>query len=80
MYLADKYVYDEEHYMQKATGWMLREAAKKKPEIVKRFVLKHIHMPAICFSYATERDLKDLRKVRQLKKLKSDKGGFFWGR
>ena len=78
MKLAEKYVNDREPYMQKATGWMLREAAKKKPEIVKRFVLKNIHMPAICFSYCTERDLKDLRKVRQLKKLKDDKRGIFW--
>jgi 3-methyladenine DNA glycosylase AlkD len=81
MYLAEKYLYDKEHYMQKATGWMLREAAKQKPEIVKKFVLKHINMPAICFSYTTERDLKDLRKVRKIKKLTSDKGGrfLFWG-
>tara|TARA_Y100000310_G_scaffold3354_2_gene4294 strand:+ start:2420 stop:3142 length:723 start_codon:yes stop_codon:yes gene_type:complete len=77
MYLADKYVYDDEPYIQKATGWMLREAAKQKTEIVKKFVLKHIHMPAICFSYATERDLKDLRKVRKLKKLGGDKSARF---
>jgi len=60
---------------------MLREAGKIKPEIVKRFILKHIHMPAICFSYATERDLKDLRKVRRLKRLEIDKRGrFLWWR
>ena len=83
MHLAEKYIYDKEHYMQKATGWMLREAAKQKPELVKKFVLKHIHMPAICFSYATERDLKELRKVRKLKRLSSDKRGkgfLFWGK
>ena len=78
MRLAGDYVHDTEDYIQKATGWMLREAAKKKPDVVKRFVLKHINMPGICFSYCTERDLKDLRKIRQLKKLKSDKRGFFW--
>ncbi len=78
MKLAEKYIDEKEPYMQKATGWMLREAGKKKPEVVKKFVLKHIHMPAICFSYATERDLKDLRKVRRLKKLSEDKRGFFW--
>ncbi len=82
MELAEHYVHDSEDYIQKATGWMLREAAKQKPEVVKRFVLKHIHMPAICFSYATERDLKDLRKVRKLKRLSSDKrakGFLSWG-
>ena len=83
MKLAENYVQDREDYIQKATGWMLREAAKQKPEIVKRFVLKHIRMPAICFSYATERDLKELRKVRKLKKLGADKRAkrfLFWGR
>ena len=68
--LAEKYVKDEEPYIQKATGWMLREAAKQEPELIKKFVLKNIHMPPICFSYATERELKELRKVRRLKKLK----------
>ena len=68
--LAEDYVEDTEPYIQKATGWMLREAGKQKPEIIKKFILKHIHMPPICFSYATERELKDLRKVRRLKKLK----------
>ncbi len=79
MKLAEIYVHDREPYIQKATGWMLREAGKQKPEIVKRFILKHIHMPAICFSYATERDLKDLRKVRKLKKLGGNKSRrFLW--
>tara|TARA_Y100000310_G_scaffold343264_1_gene450069 strand:+ start:875 stop:1603 length:729 start_codon:yes stop_codon:yes gene_type:complete len=77
MNLAEKYVHENEDYIQKATGWMLREAAKQKTEAVKRFVLKHIHMPPICFSYATERDLKDLRKVRRLKKLSGDKRARF---
>ena len=80
MKLAEDYINDKEDYIQKATGWMLREAGKQKPEIVKRFVLKHIHMPSICFSYATERDLKELRKVRRLKKLSEDKRGFLWWR
>jgi len=81
MKFAEEYVHDKEDYIQKATGWMLREAAKQKPEMVKKFVLKHIHMPAICFSYATERDLKDLRKVRRLKKLGRDKRArFLWWR
>jgi 3-methyladenine DNA glycosylase AlkD len=77
MSLAEEYIKDNEDYIQKATGWMLREAAKQKTESVKRFVLKHIHMPPICFSYATERDLKDLRKVRKLKKLSGDKRARF---
>jgi 3-methyladenine DNA glycosylase AlkD len=68
--LAEEYIKDIEPYIQKATGWMLREAGKQKPEIVKRFILKNMDMPPICFSYATERDLKELRKLRKIKKLR----------
>jgi len=68
MKLAEKYVNDTQPYIQKATGWMLREAGKQNPDIVRRFILKNLHMPAIEFSYATER-MKDLRKLRQMKKL-----------
>ena len=71
MNFAEKYVKDKEPYIQKATGWMLREAGKQKPEIVRRFVLKNMYMPPITFSYATERELKGLRKLRKLKKLKN---------
>lgn len=67
MKLAEDYIDDTEPYIQKATGWMLREAGKQKPEAVKRFILRHMHMPPIAFSYATERDLKDLRKLRKIK-------------
>ena len=79
MELAEQYLSDKEDYIQKATGWMLREAGKQKPEVVKRFILKHVHdMFPICFSYATEH-MKDLRKVRKLKKFKEDRRGFlFW--
>ena len=72
MKLAEDYINDLEPYIQKATGWMLREAGKKEPEIVKKFILKHIHMPSIAFSYATEQMI-DLRKVRRFKKLKRTK-------
>jgi len=72
MKLAEDYINDTEPYIQKATGWMLREAGKKEPEIVKKFILKHIHMPSIAFSYATEQMI-DLRKVRRFKKLKKTK-------
>lgn len=70
MKLAEKYIKDKEPYIQKATGWMLREAGKQKSEIVRRFVLKNLNMPPIIFSYATERELKGLRKLRKMKKVK----------
>lgn len=71
MRLAEDYINDKENYIQKSTGWMLREAGKQKPEIVKRFILKHMQMPPIAFSYATEK-MMELRKLRKLKKLKDN--------
>jgi 3-methyladenine DNA glycosylase AlkD len=65
MKLAEKYIKDKEPYIQKATGWMLREAGKQKPDIVRRFILKNMNMYPITFSYATERDLRVLRKLRK---------------
>ena len=40
MKLAEKYVHDKEPYIQKATGWMLREAGKQKPEISQKIYFK----------------------------------------
>lgn len=74
--LVEKYLSDKEIYVQKATGWILREAGKQKPNIVKKFILKNITMPPIIFSYATEH-MKDLRKLRKIKKLKNNKFGKF---
>ena len=71
MKLATDYIEDTEPYIQKATGWMLREAGKIEPERVKKFILKHIHMPSIAFSYATEK-MKELRKLRKIKKLRDN--------
>jgi len=65
MKLAEEYIKDKEPYIQKATGWMLREAGKQKPEVVRKFILKNMNMPSITFSYATERNLKGLRKLRR---------------
>lgn len=70
MELAERYIKDKEPYIQKATGWMLREAGKQKPEVVRRFILKNMGMYPITFSYATERDLKGLRRLRKMNKLK----------
>jgi len=79
MKLVNMYVNDTGPYIQKATGWMLREVGNKKPEIAKRFILKHVHMPSITFSYATEH-MTELRKMRKLKKLEGDKKGWFFRR
>lgn len=73
MKLAERYVCESEGYIQKATGWMLREAGKEKPIQVKKFILGHIDMPPIMFSYATEK-MTGLRKVRR----KHRGEGGFW--
>jgi 3-methyladenine DNA glycosylase AlkD len=55
--LAEKLVYDEDIYVQKGAGWMLREAAKKNPVQVSEFIKIHKGMKAAAFSYATEKML-----------------------
>ena len=66
--LAEKLCYDEDIYVQKATGWMLREAGKKNPVEVKEFIKIHKDMKPWCLSYATEKmpEFKKLMK-EQLK-------------
>ncbi len=60
--LAEKLVYDENTYVQKGAGWMLREAGKKDRINVREFILIHIDMKPTAFSYATEK-MKELRKI-----------------
>jgi 3-methyladenine DNA glycosylase AlkD len=69
MKLIDMHLYSKEDYVQKAVGWMLRDIGDRRPEMIKRYILKHIDMPSMTFIYATEH-MKALRKVRKLKKLK----------
>jgi 3-methyladenine DNA glycosylase AlkD len=69
--LASHYLYEKEEHIQKATGWILNEIGKEKPELIKRFILKNMNMPDIMFEYATE-NMKELRRIRNLKKLEKD--------
>ena len=72
--LAEKLCYDEDIYVQKGTGWMLREAAKKNPVQIKEFIKIHKDMKPWCLSYATEKmpDFKKLIK-EQLKQEQIEK-------
>jgi 3-methyladenine DNA glycosylase AlkD len=65
--LAEKLVYDNNIYVQKGAGWMLREAGKKDRLAVREFILMHIDMKPTAFSYATEK-MKELREIKKQKK------------
>lgn len=62
--LVEKLVYDEDIYVQKAAGWMLREAGKRNRLVVRDFILRHLKMKNFAFSYATEK-MKELRQIRK---------------
>lgn len=68
--LAEKLIYDENTYVQKGAGWMLREAGKKNRTMIRDFILMHIDMKPVAFSYATEK-IKELRNIRK-EKMKKD--------
>jgi len=69
--LAEKLVYDDDIYVQKGVGWMLREAGKKDRFAVREFILRRLDMKPQAFSYATEKMI-ELRKIRK-DKIKNDK-------
>lgn len=62
--LAEKLVYDNNEYVQKGAGWMLREAGKRDRLSVREFIMSHLDMKSIAFSYATEK-MTELRKIRK---------------
>lgn len=65
--LAEKLCYDEDIYVQKATGWMLREAGKKNPVQVQGFIKIHRKMKPVCLSYATEKMLLIRKLIKNMK-------------
>ena len=69
--LAEKLVYDNNVYVQKGAGWMLREVGKKNRLALRDFLMMHLDMKPSAFSYATEKMI-ELRKIRKdsLKKKK----------
>ena len=66
--LAEKLVYDNDIYVQKGAGWMLREAGKRNRLAVRDFILRHLDMKSNAFSYATEKMI-ELRKIRNEKRI-----------
>jgi len=64
--LAENLVYDEDIYVQKGVGWMLREAGKKDRLTLRNFILSYLDMKSYAFSYSTEKMI-ELRKIRKEK-------------
>ena len=67
MKIISNEIQNENPYVQKAIGWLLRESGKQKPKEIENFILKNLDMPSITFSYATEQ-MKKLRRLRKLRK------------
>lgn len=65
--LAERLCYDEDIYVQKGTGWMLRECGKKNPVQIQEFIKIHKNMKSACFSYATEKMLPFRTLIKSLK-------------
>ncbi len=62
--LAEILIHDPDIYVQKGTGWMLREAGKKQRITIREFILIHLDMKPYAFSYATEK-MPELRQIRK---------------
>ena len=79
IYLSELYFNEQNKQIQKSVGKTLREISLYKPEIAKKFILKHTQMSDRTFNIATE-NLKELRKIRKIKKLgnNNQSGWFFW--
>lgn len=64
--LAEEMIYDNDIYVQKGAGWMLREAGKKNRHSVREFIVIHMNMKPAAFSYATEK-MTELRNIKKEK-------------
>lgn len=67
--LIEPLIQDKNPYVQKAVGWQLREAYKLWPEKTLLFLKKHLlDLPAITFSYATEKLSKKEKEIFKRKR------------
>lgn len=72
MRLSEKLVYDEDVYVQKGAGWMLRELGKKDRMTLRQFILSHKNMKSHALSYSTEK-MPEMRKIiKEAKKNNSE--------
>ena len=71
LWLIDKVLYEDYHLFQKASGWVLRELYKVKPEIVVNYLKENNKikkLPNILVSYACEKMTKEEKEVVKLVK------------
>lgn len=71
LWLIDKVLYEKYHLFQKASGWVLRELYKVKPEIVVNYLKENNKIkkiPNILVSYACEKMTKEEKNVVRLVK------------
>lgn len=68
--MCEENLNNKDENVQKSVGLCLKEIGAKKPEVARRFILKNIKMPERIFYIATE-NMKDLRRIKEMKKLKS---------
>ncbi len=79
--LIEPLLQDRDTYVQKGVGWQLRETYKLWPREILTFLEAHVlELPAITFSYATEKlppsDKRRLKSAREIhRKRKSDPRG-----
>ena len=66
--LAEKLVYDENTYVQKGAGWMLRELGKKNRLALREFILMHKDMKPFALSYSTEKMIELREIIKKWKK------------
>jgi len=70
---AEKLVYDNDIYVQKGAGWMVREAGKRDRFSVREFILMHRKMKRAALSYSTEKmtELRIIIKQEEKNKTKN---------
>jgi 3-methyladenine DNA glycosylase AlkD len=70
--LAEKLVYDDNIYVQKGAGWMLRECGKKNQVAIQEFIKIHRKMKPVAFSYATEKMLSFRKFIKEMLEKEKD--------
>jgi len=71
LWVIDKVLYEDYHLFQKASGWVLRELYKVKPEIVINYLKENNKikkLPNILLSYACEKMTKEEKNIVKLVK------------